>query len=86
MTDHKMDELVTILVDISSKEEMREFLLGLLTSKEREELASRVEIVKLLKQGIPQHTIAKQLNVGVATITRGSKELQKGRFSSINSI
>lgn len=62
---------------------MREFLLALLTQKEIEELPKRIEIVKMLKRGVPQHTIAQKLGVGVATVTRGSKEVQKGRFSNI---
>ncbi len=62
---------------------MREFLLALLTPKEIEELPKRIEIVKMLKRGVPQHTIAQKLGVGVATVTRGSKEVQKGRFSNI---
>jgi len=62
---------------------MREFLLGLLTPKEIEELPKRIQIVKMLKKGIPHHTIAEKLGVGVATVTRGSKEIQRGKFSII---
>ena len=62
---------------------MREFLVGLLTQKEIEELPKRIQIVKMLKQGVPQHTIAQKLGVGVATVTRGSKEIQNGKFSNI---
>jgi TrpR family trp operon transcriptional repressor len=62
---------------------MLEFLLGIFTPQELEEIPTRLQIVKKLKQGIPQHQIARELNVGVATVTRGSKEIQKGRFSNI---
>ena len=44
----------------------------------------RNKIVKMLKAGVPQHQIAKELNIGVATVTRGSKEIQKGRFKVVN--
>ena len=63
---------------------MEDFLLGILTPKERLEIPMRLRIVKMLKQGIPQQGIAESLGVGVATVTRGSRELQKGRFKVVN--
>jgi len=77
------NDLIRILSDIDSKEEMTNFLNGLLTPKERVEFVRRLDIVKMLKQGIPQHKIAEKLGVGVATVTRGSKELQSGNFRSV---
>jgi len=62
---------------------MVNFLYGILTPQELEEIPVRLQIVKLLKKGTPQHEIAQKLGVGVATVTRGSKEIAKGRFSSI---
>ena len=78
-----MNELISILLSIKTETGMREFLLGLLTPKEIEELPKRIQIVKMLKKGIPHHTIAEKLGVGVATVTRGSKEIQRGKFSII---
>jgi len=77
------NDLIRILSDIDSKEEMTNFLNGLLTPKEREEFVRRLDIIKMLKKGMPQHTIAEKLGVGVATVTRGSKEIQMGRFKNI---
>ncbi len=62
---------------------LEDFLVGVTTAKEREELARRVEIVKRLNQGVPQQKIAEDLGVGVATVTRGSKEIQAGHFKVI---
>jgi len=76
-------DLIRILTDIDSKDEMTNFLNGLLTPKEREEFVRRLDIVKMLKKGMPQHQIAEKLGVGVATVTRGSKEIQMGRFKSV---
>jgi len=76
-------DLVKMLVEIETEEEMSNFLNGLLTPSEREEFVRRIEIVKMLKSGISQHDIAKRLGVGVATVTRGSKEIQLGRFNSV---
>ncbi len=43
---------------------MEDFLLGILTPKELEEIPTRLRIVKMLKKGIPQHNIAKELKRG----------------------
>lgn len=71
------------LMRIKTKAEMEDFLRGILTTNELEEIPTRLEIVKLLKKGIPQHQIAEKLGVGVATVTRGSKQLQENRFKYI---
>lgn len=83
MNTEWLDEVSAVLVRIHDKEEMTEFLRGLLTEGELEEIARRVQIVKKLKSGISQHAIAHELGVGVATVTRGSKEIQKGRFKQV---
>lgn len=75
--------LAEAFLNIESIEEMSRFLNAILTSKELDELSTRLEIIKLLKEGMPQHTVAKKLGVGVATVTRGSKELQKGKFQNV---
>ncbi len=77
-------EMARLLASITSVEEMENLLLGLLTPKEREELPKRIQIVRMLKKGVSQHNIAKKLGVGVATVTRGAKEIQQGTFQSIS--
>ncbi len=79
----QLKELIDLLLNIETKEEMEDFLLGILTPKELEEIPTRLRIVKMLKKGISQHEIAGELGIGVATVTRGSKELQKGRFKVV---
>lgn len=81
--NEQLEELIDVILRIKNKSEMYEFLLGIFTPQEFEEISTRLQIVKKLKQGVSQHQIAKELNVGVATVTRGSKEIQKGRFSKI---
>jgi len=78
-----MKELIDLLLAIKTKEDMKDFLLGILTPKELEEISMRLKIVKMLKKGISQHEIAEKLGIGVATVTRGSKEIQKGRFKAV---
>lgn len=75
-----ISELVKTLSNIQDEKLLEDFLMGITTAKERAELAQRMEIIKRLLAGEPQHKIARDLGVGVATVTRGSKELAAGRF------
>ena len=52
-----------------------QFLEDVLTPKEYQELAKRLQIVKLLRQGKTQRYIENKLHVGIATVTRGSRAL-----------
>lgn len=72
------NNLADSFLKIKTKKEMEAFLVGVLTEKEREELPKRLEIFMMLKKGIPQHEIADKVGVGIATVTRGSLELQRG--------
>jgi TrpR family transcriptional regulator, trp operon repressor len=84
MSNNKdLGELVSMLLEIRTSKEMDDFVKGILTPKELSEIPTRLQIVKKLKAGVPQHEIAKELGIGVATVTRGSKEIQKGRFRNI---
>ncbi len=62
------------------RELFEDLLYGVTTPHERREIGRRIEIVKRLIQGEPHQEIASGLRVGVATVTRGSRELGKGRF------
>ncbi len=80
-----MSDLQTIVDEVNwsvKNNELENFLAGLLTPAEIKEFSQRIEIVKLLKKGIPQHEIAARLKVGVATVSRGSKEIMLGRFTT----
>lgn len=79
----QLNELIDLLLTIKTKEDMENFLLGIFTPKELEEIPRRLNIVKMLKKGIRQHVIAERLGVGVATVTRGSREIQLGRFKVV---
>jgi len=52
------------------------FLDDLLSPEELAVLPVRWQIVKRLWQKQPQHEIAKDLGIGVATVTRGSRMLK----------
>lgn len=78
-----LEELVNTLLNVRGKKEMYDLLRGLLTPKELFEIPNRLQIVKMLKKGISHQEIAEKLHVGVATVTRGSREIQKGRFKNV---
>lgn len=75
--------IVETVLKPKSKEEMQNLLEGLLTPSEIEEFTTRIELVKLLKQGMGQHAVAKKLNIGVATVSRGAKEIKEGKFKYV---
>lgn len=75
--------LVKEFMKVDSQEKIENLLKGLLTPKEIEEFAERIRIVRLLKKGVGQHEIAKKLNTGVATVSRGAKEIKEGKFKTV---
>lgn len=83
MKNKSFDELLNVILACKDKKELVNLLEGILTPKELEEIPTRLQIVKMLKKGIPQSKIAQELGIGVATVTRGSKEIQRGNFSSV---
>jgi len=80
---NKIGELVEAFLKNKTNSEMSDFLKGILTPRELKELTTRLQIVKMIKNGLPHQEIARRLEVGVATVTRGSRELQLGRFKKI---
>lgn len=80
--EKNLDEFIDFLLKLKTKNEISLFLNGILTPKELVEIPNRLLIVKMLKKGVPQQEVAQKIQVGVATVTRGSREIQKGRFNN----
>lgn len=72
-------ELLEFFCHIDDKFTMSEILSNMLTPQERSELAIRLQVFKRLLSGENQRSIAKDLGVGIATVTRGSRELKYGK-------
>lgn len=84
MSSNKLlDDLIQTLLSLKTKDETINFLEGILTPKELIEIPMRLQIVRMLKKAVPQHQIAKELGIGIATVTRGSKEIKRGNFKYI---
>lgn len=66
---------VTLLREAQDADELASLLRALLTPAELKEIPKRLQITRMLLAGMPQRDIAKQLGVGIATVTRGSKAL-----------
>lgn len=71
------DELVKIFTDIHDETFMKNFMECLFTPAEREDFANRWTLVKEIDKGTTQREIAKNFNMSLCKITRGSKELNK---------
>ena len=55
--------------------ELEEFLDLLFTQSEINEFEKRISITQMLLNGHTQREIAKELKVGIATVTRGAKAI-----------
>jgi TrpR family trp operon transcriptional repressor len=72
-----MKDLVQFLTEVDDGLVLEKRLKALLTPNEIEEMLRRLKILELLEQGVPQREIAKQLGVGIATVTRGSRAFKE---------
>ncbi|TYL49074.1 Trp family transcriptional regulator [Marinomonas sp. IMCC 4694] len=72
-----MKDLVQFLTEADGKTVLEKRLKALLTPNEINEMQHRLQIFSLLEQGVPQRDIAKQLGVGIATVTRGSRAFKE---------
>jgi TrpR family trp operon transcriptional repressor len=69
-------ELIRHLLSINDAAGMDAALESLLTPAEYQEISKRLQIFKLLNDGVAHRKIAEQLGVGIATVSRGSRALR----------
>lgn len=72
----KLKQFLNLITEIEQTEDLGDILDLLLTPKEYQEIANRVEIFKKLDEGETQRNISDELEVSIATVTRGSREMQ----------
>lgn len=73
MQDQKKENLIRAFLLLRDREDCRRFLDDLLTGKETEELSSRLEVARLLREGENYNDIAAATGASTATISRVSK-------------
>ncbi len=73
---NSIKEISNLISKISSENEIYEFISELLTESEISTLSKRWRILKMLSEGKTQRDIAKELNVSLCKVTRGSKILK----------
>jgi TrpR family trp operon transcriptional repressor len=78
MNEKYLKELVEVMISLKNKAVTKAFLKNILTPAELEEICTRLQIVKLLKKGVPQRDVARKLNVSIGTVSRGARELKYG--------
>ena len=85
MNKSHLEELLDAIKTESERgsHDLQVFLEGILTPSELEQMVKRLQIVKQLKKGRPQRDIAADLEVGIATVTRGAREIANGKFENV---
>lgn len=74
---YKKEVLEVIYKIAKDKQLLADFVKDILTPHEFENISVRWQIVKRLSKGEHQGSIAADLHLGVATVTRGSREMRK---------
>jgi len=76
--NEKEKALSSAFLKLKTEQEVANFLRDLLTIKETEEFSNRLEMAKLLKEGMSYKAIAKKLKVSTTTVTRTAHWLFHG--------
>ncbi len=69
--EKEWSELSSVLSSLQTKEEVSRFLREICTTKECVDFAKRWALMKELLSGVPQRTIARNLQTSLCKITRG---------------
>ena len=80
---HNLTEFTKLLLEAKDVQALESVLCALMTPSELRDIPNRLQIIRLLKQGTSQREISKKLGVGIATVTRGSKQLQSDTKSEL---
>lgn len=76
LIEENLQEIAVALAGMQSADEIRHFIGEIWTPTECRDIALRWLLMKLLVEGIPQRTIARDLGVSLCKITRGSKYMK----------
>jgi len=76
MNTQYLNELLEHLEEMQAGGALETALRDLLTTSELTEICNRLQILRRLEAGVPQREIARELGVGIATVTRGARALR----------
>lgn len=72
-TEARIREMAVVFSKINDPDTMIRFFEEIFTQAERKDISLRWELMKRLKQGVPQRKIAYDLGISLCKITRGAK-------------
>ena len=72
------EDLCRAMLSLKTKEECAAFLEDICTIKEIQDISQRLEVARMLSQGISYTTICKETGASTATISRVSKSYEYG--------
>ena len=78
LRSESLDHLMEVISRLKTKEECYCFFEDICTVKELLDMAQRLDVAVLLRQGVNYQSIAQQVNVSTATISRVSRCLNYG--------
>jgi TrpR-related protein YerC/YecD len=73
-----VEQLADVLVSIDEREAMLAFLRDVCSHNELTTLAQRLDVARLVNQGVPYAEVARQLGASTATVTRVAQWLRHG--------
>lgn len=73
-----VEQLADVLVSIDEREAMLAFLRDVCSFNELSTLAQRLEVARLVDQGVPYAEIARRLGASTATVTRVAQWVRHG--------
>lgn len=73
-----VERLADALIGLDDREQMLRFLRDLCSRSELLALAQRLEVARLVDQGIPYAKVSKEVGASTATVTRVAQWLRNG--------
>ena len=73
-----VEQLADVLASIDEREAMLAFLRDVCSHNELSTLAQRLEVARLVDQGVPYAEVARRLGASTATVTRVAHWLRHG--------
>lgn len=77
-TARRFDELVTALADVADPETMAKVLRDLCTVAELDAMGQRLQVARLVNEGVSYQEVSRRTGASTATVTRVAQWLRRG--------